>query len=55
MPEAASELAEGQTYPMDAIYFSLIRKGVKTVDNVPERNRANVEALLAGDSHENRS
>lgn len=53
VPEGTSELAEGQTYPMDAIYASLIRKGLKTIDNVPERNKANVEALLAGDSNEN--
>lgn len=55
MPESASELAEGQTYPMDAIYAILIRKDLKTIEDVPERNRANVEALLAGDSHENHS
>lgn len=55
VPEGTSELAEGQTYPMDAIYANLIRKGLKTIDNVPERNKANVEALLAGDSNENPS
>lgn len=54
-PEGASELAEGQTYPMDAIYANLIRKGLKAIDDVPERNKANVEALLAGDSNENPS
>ena len=55
VPEGTSELAEGQTYPMDAIYANLIRKGKKTIDDVPERNKANVEALLAGDSNENPS
>lgn len=54
-PEGASELAEGQTHPMDEIYANLIRKGKKTIDEVPERNKANVEALIAGDSNENPS
>lgn len=54
-PEGASELAEGQTHPMDEIYASLIRKGLKAIDDVPERNKANVEALIAGDSNENPS
>lgn len=39
---------------MDEVYAALIRKGLKTIEDVPERNRANVEALLAGDSNENR-
>lgn len=55
VPEETSELAEGQTHPMDEIYASLIRKGLKTIDDVPKRNKANVEALIAGDSNENPS
>lgn len=38
---------------MNEVYASLIRKGIKTIEDVPERNRAAVEALLAGDSNEN--
>lgn len=55
VPEGASELAEGQTHPMDEIYAILIRKGLKAIDDVPKRNKANVEALIAGDSNENPS
>lgn len=32
---------------MAKIYVSLIKKGVKTIDQVPENIRAEVEALLA--------
>lgn len=38
---------------MNEVYASLIRKGLKTIEDVPERNRTTVEALLAGDSNEN--
>lgn len=31
---------------MAAVYASLIKKGYKTIDQVPERIRAEVEALL---------
>ena len=31
---------------MAKIYASLIRKGLKTLDDVPEKLRAEVEALL---------
>ena len=31
---------------MAKIYASLIRKGLKTIDDVPEKLRAEVEALL---------
>ena len=31
---------------MSKIYASLIRKGLKTIDDVPENLRAEVEALL---------
>ena len=31
---------------MSKIYASLIRKGLKTLDDVPENLRAEVEALL---------
>jgi len=32
---------------MPRIYANLIRKGLKTIDEVPEKIRAEVEALLA--------
>ena len=32
---------------MAVIYVSLIRKGLKTIDQVPEKLRAAVEALLS--------
>ena len=32
---------------MEKVYADLIRKGRKTIDDVPERLRAEVEALLA--------
>lgn len=31
---------------MVMVYASLIRKGLKTIEQVPEKIRANVEALL---------
>ena len=34
---------------MAKIYADLIRKGRKTIDDVPERLRAEVEKLLDGD------
>lgn len=33
---------------MAKIYASLIKKGLKTLDDVPENLRAEVEALLEG-------
>lgn len=33
---------------MAAIYANLVRKGLKTIDQVPPKLRAAVEALLAG-------
>lgn len=32
---------------MAKVYADLIRKGLKTIDDVPEKLRAEVEALLA--------
>lgn len=37
---------------MAKIYAELIRKGLKTIDDVPARIRAEVEALLAEANHE---
>lgn len=34
---------------MARIYADLIRKGRKTIDDVPERLRAEVQAILDGD------
>lgn len=34
---------------MAKIYHNLIKKGYKTIDDVPEKIRAEVEALLAAD------
>lgn len=31
---------------MAKMYYNLIKKGLKTIDDVPERWRAEVEALL---------
>lgn len=31
---------------MAKIYYNLIKKGLKTIDDVPERIRAEVQALL---------
>lgn len=35
---------------MAEVYASLIKKGLKTIDDVPENLRADVEKILAGDS-----
>ena len=35
---------------MAKIYAELIRKGLKTIDDVPERIRAEVQAILDADS-----
>lgn len=35
---------------MVAVYASLIRKGKKTIEDVPEHLRAAVQALLTGES-----
>ena len=37
---------------MARVYAELIRKGLKTIDDVPARIRAEVEALLAETDHE---
>lgn len=34
---------------MAKVYADLVRKGLKTLDDVPESLRADVEAILAGD------
>lgn len=34
---------------MAKIYADLIKKGVKSIDDVPEKLRAEVEAILAGE------
>lgn len=34
---------------MAKVYADLIRKGIKTIDDVPENLRAEVEAILAED------
>ena len=31
---------------MDKIYYNLIKKDLKTIDDVPEKDRAKVQALL---------
>jgi hypothetical protein len=36
---------------MAEVYASLIRKGIKTLDEVPAKLRAEVEALLAEDGN----
>jgi hypothetical protein len=35
---------------MAQIYYELIKKGLKTIDDVPERWRAAVQALLDADN-----
>ena len=35
---------------MAKIYYNLIKKGLKTIEDVPEKIRADVQALLAGDN-----
>ena len=37
---------------MEKVYADLIRKGLKTIEDVPARIRAEVEALLAETDHE---
>lgn len=37
---------------MEKVYADLIRKGLKTIDDVPARIRADVEALLAETENE---
>lgn len=34
---------------MAKVYYNLIKKGLKTIDEVPSKWRAEVEALLAAD------
>ena len=34
---------------MAEVYAALIRKGLKTIDDVPKKLRAEVEKILAGD------
>lgn len=34
---------------MAKIYYNLIQKGLKTINDVPENLRASVEALLSGE------
>jgi hypothetical protein len=36
---------------MAKIYANLIRKGLKTIDDVPEKLRAEVQAILDADSN----
>ncbi|WP_275540601.1 CD1375 family protein [Vallitalea guaymasensis] len=36
---------------MVKVYADLIRKGLKTIDDVPEKIRAEVQALLDADSN----
>ena len=36
---------------MAKVYASLIRKGIKTIDDVPEKLRAEVEAILTEDEN----
>ena len=35
---------------MAKVYADLIRKGIKTIDDVPEKLRAEVEVILAEDT-----
>jgi hypothetical protein len=35
---------------MAKIYYNLIKKGLKTIDDVPKTIRADVQALLDGDN-----
>ena len=35
---------------MAKVYAELIRKGLKTIDDVPEKLKAQVQAILAGDN-----
>lgn len=35
---------------MEKIYAELIKKGLKTIDDVPEKLKSDVQALLGGDN-----
>lgn len=37
---------------MAKIYYNLIKKGLKTIEDVPQKWRSEVEELLAGDLNE---
>jgi len=37
---------------MAKVYADLIRKGLKTIDDVPEKLRAEVQAILDADSND---
>jgi hypothetical protein len=37
---------------MAKVYADLIRKGLKTIDDVPEKIRAEVQAILDADFHD---
>ena len=36
---------------MEKIYYSLVKKGLKTLEDIPETLRQKVEALLAADEN----
>lgn len=36
---------------MAKVYYNLIKKGLKTIDDVPQKWRAEVEKLLKGDEN----
>ena len=36
---------------MAQIFYNLIKKGLKTIDDVPEKWRAEVQALMDGDKN----
>lgn len=46
MQLAIVEMYEGGIQDMAKIYYSLIEKGLKTIDDVPEKLRKEVQALL---------
>ncbi|MGN0689272.1 MAG: CD1375 family protein [Oscillospiraceae bacterium] len=37
---------------MAKVYYNLIKKGLKTIEDVPQKWRSEVEKLLAGDLNE---
>lgn len=41
---------KGMVFDMAKVYADLIRKGLKTIDDVPEQLRDEVQAILDGDS-----
>ena len=43
---ALTEIYEMEVQKMAKIYYSLIKKGLKTIEDVPEKIRADVQALL---------